>query len=62
MRKGQIMEQGTHASLVAANGAYARLVHAQDLATGTKSGESSDSEADNPDDPEMTNATEMVKT
>lgn len=31
MAKGRILEQGTHSSLLAANGAYARLVQAQTL-------------------------------
>lgn len=31
MSEGQVVEQGTHSELVAANGAYARLVRAQDL-------------------------------
>jgi ATP-binding cassette subfamily B (MDR/TAP) protein 1 len=31
MSKGVIVEQGSHAALIAANGAYARLVRAQDL-------------------------------
>ncbi|GAP87976.1 putative ABC transporter [Rosellinia necatrix] len=47
MRKGHIVEQGTHTSLLEAQGAYARLVHAQDLLPGGKSGETSDSEAEN---------------
>ncbi|KAH6659132.1 ABC transporter [Truncatella angustata] len=33
MKNGRILEQGPHASLLAANGAYSRLVHAQDLAS-----------------------------
>jgi ATP-binding cassette subfamily B (MDR/TAP) protein 1 len=31
MEKGRILEQGTHASLLSENGAYSRLVRAQDL-------------------------------
>lgn len=31
MEKGRILEQGTHSSLLESNGAYARLVQAQDL-------------------------------
>ncbi|KAJ3578927.1 hypothetical protein NPX13_g1645 [Xylaria arbuscula] len=61
MRKGQIVEQGTHDSLVTANGAYARLVHAQDLATGMNSEESSDSEVDNSDDPGMSKTVEIAR-
>lgn len=41
MNQGRIVEQGSHELLLAANGAYARLVHAQDLSV-TKS--DSDSE------------------
>lgn len=49
LQKGRIVEQGTHASLLAANGAYTRLVHAQDLASrNIPEGESSDSEMDLP--------------
>lgn len=33
MAKGRILEQGTHDSLLAANGAYARLVQAQNLSS-----------------------------
>lgn len=35
MAKGRILEQGTHGSLLAANGAYARLVQAQTLTSNT---------------------------
>jgi ATP-binding cassette subfamily B (MDR/TAP) protein 1 len=37
MEKGRILEQGTHDSLLSANGAYSRLVRAQDLSV-TESG------------------------
>ncbi|KAH8204908.1 hypothetical protein TruAng_000947 [Truncatella angustata] len=37
MKNGRIVEQGPHAALLAANGAYSRLVHAQDLATSAAS-------------------------
>lgn len=37
MAKGQILEQGTHSSLLAANGAYARLVQAQTLTSSAAS-------------------------
>lgn len=37
MAKGQILEQGTHDSLLAANGAYARLVQAQTLTSSAAS-------------------------
>ncbi|KAL4886137.1 P-loop containing nucleoside triphosphate hydrolase protein [Aspergillus karnatakaensis] len=36
MEKGQIVEQGTHRSLLDQNGAYARLVKAQDLSVATQ--------------------------
>jgi ATP-binding cassette subfamily B (MDR/TAP) protein 1 len=39
MENGCILEQGTHASLLELNGAYARLVHAQDLSVDTKTSE-----------------------
>ena len=41
MAEGQIVEQGTHAELITSNGAYARLVRAQDLG---QDGPGSDSE------------------
>lgn len=41
MAKGRIIEQGTHSSLLAANGAYARLVQAQTL-TSTSNADVSD--------------------
>ncbi|KAJ2985070.1 hypothetical protein NUW58_g5730 [Xylaria curta] len=62
MRKGQIVEQGTHSSLIAANGAYTRLVRAQDLTTPSKSGNSSDSETDGPEEPSISKDPELVKT
>lgn len=37
MAKGQILEQGTHSSLLEANGAYARLVQAQTLTSSAAS-------------------------
>ncbi|KAJ5766738.1 ABC transporter integral membrane type 1 [Penicillium nucicola] len=43
MDKGCILEQGTHASLLEKDGAYARLVHAQDLSVDT---EASDDDTD----------------
>ncbi|KAI0383620.1 ABC transporter sequence aa1 from patent WO200132904-A2-penicillium chrysogenum [Hypomontagnella monticulosa] len=61
MRKGQILEQGTHTSLLAADGAYARLVHAQDLTVKNSPAESSDSETDDPDKLTTSNDPELVK-
>ena len=43
MSEGQVVEQGAHAELLAANGAYARLVRAQDL---KQEGAGSDGEVD----------------
>jgi ATP-binding cassette subfamily B (MDR/TAP) protein 1 len=40
MAKGKIIEQGTHAELLALNNAYAKFVNAQALATKTVKGES----------------------
>lgn len=61
MRKGRILEQGMHASLLAANGAYARLVHAQDLTIRSSPGETSDSEIDNPEESAISKDPELVK-
>lgn len=62
MRKGQIVEQGTHASLVAASGAYARLVQAQDLAVGSQPLESSASDVDCIDESKIRNNPELTTT
>lgn len=43
MSSGSIVEQGTHHSLLASNGAYARLVKAQDLTVASSDGSISDS-------------------
>jgi len=43
MERGRIIEQGTHSSLLGSNGAYARLVRAQDLSVSTQA---SDSDSD----------------
>ena len=47
MSDGAVIEQGTHANLIEANGAYARLVKAQDLGQGNKE---DDMAADEDDD------------
>lgn len=47
MESGRIIEQGTHQSLLALNGAYARLVKAQDLSAKTR--QDSDSESSDGD-------------
>ncbi|KAE8445589.1 hypothetical protein EG329_013222 [Mollisiaceae sp. DMI_Dod_QoI] len=38
VRKGRIVEEGTHASLLALNGAYCRLLHAQSFSTPEEAG------------------------
>lgn len=44
MERGRILEQGTHHMLLEANGAYARLVKAQDLSVTTQQSDSDSSE------------------
>lgn len=44
MERGQILEQGTHGGLLESNGAYARLVKAQDLSATTQDAESASSD------------------
>lgn len=51
MAKGRILEQGTHSSLLAANGAYARLVQAQTL-TSSAAADVADSSSTSDDDEE----------
>ncbi|CAG8341177.1 unnamed protein product [Penicillium salamii] len=56
MERGRILEQGTHNSLLAENGAYSRLVRAQDLSVNEK--ESDDlSDSDNTDEINKTELT-----
>ncbi|KAI0465703.1 ABC transporter, partial [Xylaria cf. heliscus] len=62
MQKGKIVEQGTHALLISMNGAYARLVHAQDLAVRDKHEESSDSDAEALDKSEIRQNPEIART
>lgn len=45
MERGRILEQGTHHTLLEANGAYARLVKAQDLSANTQQTDSDSSES-----------------
>lgn len=51
MNQGRIVEQGSHDSLLHANGAYARLVQAQDLSV-TKDGSESETDTSMDDGPE----------
>lgn len=51
MAKGRILEQGTHSSLLAANGAYTRLVQAQTL-TSSAAADVADSSSTSDDDEE----------
>lgn len=51
MENGRILEQGTHNSLLESDGAYARLVRAQDLSVATKGPESA-SDLDEKDEDE----------
>ena len=61
MAKGRIVEQGTHASLIAQDGRYARMVRIQDLAVGAGSS-GSDPEHDEAADDEEGHAAELTKT
>lgn len=60
MNQGRIVEQGSHDSLLQANGAYARLVQAQDLSV-TKDSSESETDTSMDDGPEETPA-ETTKT
>ncbi|KAG9254054.1 multidrug resistance protein 1 [Emericellopsis atlantica] len=60
MAKGEVIEQGSHDNLTAQNGAYARLVKAQDLGSGTleeDSGPEADAHEDDLDRPLTTVST-----
>ncbi|PKS12635.1 hypothetical protein jhhlp_000843 [Lomentospora prolificans] len=67
MDKGRIIEQGTHRSLLESNGAYARLVRAQDLSMTAKQDSESDSsdkdtqdEAEDQDEPKHLGLTKSL--
>ena len=61
MAKGRVIEQGTHGSLIAQNGRYARLVRIQDLAVRADSS-GSDPEHDEAADDEEGHSAELTKT
>lgn len=61
MSKGRIVEQGTHESLIARDGTYARLVKIQDLAVAS-AGPSSDSEHGDAASDEEGHRVELTKT
>lgn len=58
MKKGKIIEQGTHEGLMKQNGTYAQLVHIQDLAV---SKGPSDGESDEQDDETTADPADLVK-
>lgn len=58
MKKGKIIEQGTHEGLMKQDGAYAQLVHVQDLSV---SKNQSDTESDEQDDEEAKDPADLVK-
>ncbi|PSK51787.1 Leptomycin B resistance protein pmd1 [Elsinoe australis] len=64
MQKGQVLETGTHDSLLAQGGVYTRLVGAQDLGQASSSGASSDDEDDEKEKPyiELTRTQTMAST
>lgn len=59
MSEGQVVEQGTHTQLVAADGAYARLVRAQDLG---QESSNSDDELDPTDEAEPASVRQTTNT
>ncbi len=61
MAKGRVVEQGTHAGLIAQDGTYARLVRIQDLAVRAGSSESEPEHDEAPDD-EPGHSAELTKT
>ncbi|KAH6867341.1 multidrug resistance protein [Thelonectria olida] len=62
MDKGSIVEQGTHHSLLEADGAYARLVRAQDLSAKPDFDSDGSTEGDQDDSAEMVEQTEAERT
>ncbi|KAJ5114350.1 hypothetical protein NUU61_000109 [Penicillium alfredii] len=61
MEKGRIVEQGTHGSLLESNGAYARLVRAQDLSV-TARQDPDDDNLDTSDEADEQKPVELTKT
>jgi ABC-type bacteriocin/lantibiotic exporters, contain an N-terminal double-glycine peptidase domain len=62
MEHGRILEQGTHNSLLESNGAYARLVRAQDLSVATQDTEyTSDSQDETEKEDNVTLAGELTR-
>lgn len=61
MAKGRVVEQGTHASLIAQDGRYARMLRIQDLAVGAGSS-GSGPEHDEAADDEEGHSAELTKT
>lgn len=58
MKKGKIIEQGTHEGLMKQDGAYAQLVHVQDLSV---SKNQSDTESEDQDEEEVKDPADLVK-
>lgn len=61
MSKGKVVEQGTHSELIAAGGAYKRLVDAQDLGRNAAAQNGSDPDEDSKSEEEIVSTTELAR-
>ncbi|KAF2164599.1 hypothetical protein M409DRAFT_24994 [Zasmidium cellare ATCC 36951] len=60
--KGAVIEQGTHDELLAQNGAYSRLVNAQNLGGGSNSNDDSESDVESGEDGKLERNASLART